>query len=81
MRSDLISCKCERSEGIHFGLRAPLCTAHEILTPCHFLSTGVTSGQRGRGHRIGGEQLLKGGEGRDGEADTLPFDEVWIWRV
>lgn len=27
MQSDLISCKCKRSEGIHFGLRAPLCTA------------------------------------------------------
>lgn len=32
MRSDLISCKCKRSEGIHFGLRAPLCTGHEILS-------------------------------------------------
>lgn len=32
MQSDLISCKCKGSEGIHFGLRAPLCTAYEILS-------------------------------------------------
>ncbi len=43
--SDWVSCKCERSEGIHFQLRAPLCTAMKYLVPCHILSTGVTSGQ------------------------------------
>lgn len=43
--SDWVSCKCKRSEGIHFQLRAPLCTAMKYLAPCHILSTGVTSGQ------------------------------------
>ncbi len=75
--SDWVSCKCERSEGIHFQLRAPLCTAMKYLVPCHILSTGVTSGQTPiplSTHRVSFHPFTSAERGK-----SLHFDEVWIW--
>lgn len=74
---DWFSCKCERFEGIHFQLRAPLCTAMKYLALCRILSTGVTSGQTPiplSTHRYSIHPFTSVERGK-----SMHFDEVWIW--